>query len=70
MTEKKLYFFVGEYDGSMRVHDGGGEAEGEEIETIEVPLDTALQMISRGEIMDGKTIMLLQHVSLKRRLSQ
>jgi hypothetical protein len=31
-----------------------------------VPLDTALEMIERGEIMDGKTIMLLQHVALKR----
>jgi nudix-type nucleoside diphosphatase (YffH/AdpP family) len=64
---EKLYFYLGEYDGSMRVHEGGGVAEeGEEIETLEVPLDVALQMIERGEIMDGKTIMLLQHVALKR----
>jgi nudix-type nucleoside diphosphatase (YffH/AdpP family) len=63
---EKLYFYIGEYDGSMRVHDGGGIAEeGEEIETIEVPLATALQMIERGEIIDGKTIMLLQHIALK-----
>jgi nudix-type nucleoside diphosphatase (YffH/AdpP family) len=63
---ERLYFFIGEYDGSMRVHDGGGVIEeGEEIETIEVPLQTAMQMIERGEIMDGKTIMLLQHLTLK-----
>src|SRR6478735_7677365 len=36
---EKLYFYIGDYDGSMRVSAGGGvEDEGEEIETIEVPL--------------------------------
>ncbi|AQH03625.1 GDP-mannose pyrophosphatase (plasmid) [Burkholderia sp. KK1] len=65
---EKLYFYLGEYDSSMRVSDGGGVAEeGEEIETIEVPLHTALDMIGRGEIMDGKTIMLLQYAALKGR---
>jgi nudix-type nucleoside diphosphatase (YffH/AdpP family) len=65
---EKLYFYLGDYDSSMRVSDGGGvEEEGEEIETIEVPLQTALEMIERGEIMDGKTIMLLQYAALKAR---
>ncbi|WP_250503433.1 MULTISPECIES: NUDIX domain-containing protein [unclassified Caballeronia] len=65
---EKLYFYVGDYDSSMRVSDGGGvEEEGEEIETIEVPLQTAMQMIERGEIMDGKTIMLLQYAALAAR---
>ncbi|EKS69409.1 MULTISPECIES: NUDIX domain-containing protein [Caballeronia] len=65
---EKLYFYVGDYDSSMRVSDGGGvEEEGEEIETIEVPLQTAMQMIERGEIMDGKTIMLLQYAALEAR---
>jgi nudix-type nucleoside diphosphatase (YffH/AdpP family) len=68
---EKLYFYVGEFDRSMRVHDGGGiPEEGEEIETIEVPLLAALQMIERGEIVDGKTIMLLQHVALNKALRQ
>jgi len=31
---------------------------------LEVPLAQALQMISTGEIQDGKTIMLLQHLAL------
>jgi hypothetical protein len=65
---ERLYFYLGEYDGSMRVHDGGGVVEeGEEIETLEVPLPVALSMIERGEIMDGKTIMLLQHAALRTR---
>ncbi|SAL46353.1 NUDIX hydrolase [Caballeronia arvi] len=67
---EKLYFYLGDYDSSMRVSDGGGVLEeGEEIETIEVPLQTALEMIERGEIMDGKTIMLLQYAALKARSS-
>jgi nudix-type nucleoside diphosphatase (YffH/AdpP family) len=65
---EKLYFYLGDYDSSMRVSDGGGvEEEGEEIETIEVPLEIALKMIDNGEIMDGKTIMLLQYAALKAR---
>ncbi|SAK58520.1 NUDIX hydrolase [Caballeronia catudaia] len=68
---EKLYFYLGDYDSSMRVSDGGGVLEeGEEIETLEVPLQTALRMIERGEIMDGKTIMLLQYAALKARSSQ
>ncbi len=68
---EKLYFYLGEYDGSMRVSDGGGvEDEGEEIEVIEVPLEKALAMIDSGEIADGKTIMLLQYAALKERRDQ
>ncbi len=67
---EKLYFYLGEYDGSMRVNDSGGVVEeGEEIETIEVSLRVALEMIESGEIMDGKTIMLLQHLALKAALA-
>jgi nudix-type nucleoside diphosphatase (YffH/AdpP family) len=62
---EKLHFFVAEYDPSERITDGGGIAtEGEDIEVLELPLDTALAMIATGEIADGKTIMLLQHAKL------
>jgi hypothetical protein len=40
--------------------------EGEDLEVVEVPLAQALEMIERGEIVDGKTIMLLQHAALRR----
>ncbi|GAA0902687.1 NUDIX domain-containing protein [Luteibacter anthropi] len=63
---EKLHFFVGEYDAGMRVGDGGGlESEGEDVEVIEMPLDRALDAIAEGIIMDGKTIMLLQHLALR-----
>ncbi len=62
---EKLHFFVAEYDDQDRVTAGGGDAsEGEDIEVIELPLATALQMITAGTIQDGKTIMLLQHAAL------
>jgi nudix-type nucleoside diphosphatase (YffH/AdpP family) len=62
---EKLHFFVAEYDRSMRIGDGGGLAEeGEDIEVLELPIDSALAMISDGRIVDAKTIMLLQYVAL------
>ncbi|HEY5798984.1 MAG TPA: NUDIX domain-containing protein [Burkholderiaceae bacterium] len=63
---EKLYFFVAEYDADTRVGRGGGlEAEGEDIEVLELKLTDALAMIEAGAIQDGKTIMLLQHAALK-----
>jgi len=62
---EKLYFFVAQYDPASRVSHGGGIAgEGEDIEVLELPLDEALSMVQRGEIADGKTIMLLQYAAL------
>jgi nudix-type nucleoside diphosphatase (YffH/AdpP family) len=64
---EKLFFFVAEYDGGHRASAGGGdENEGEDIEVLEIPLEHAMEMIGRGEILDGKTIMLLQYAKLAR----
>jgi GDP-mannose pyrophosphatase NudK len=62
---ERLHFFVGEYAAKDKVSAGGGDAsEGEDIEVLELGLDEALAMVGRGEICDGKTIMLLQHAKL------
>ncbi len=62
---ERLHFFVAEYDAGMRIGDGGGvRAEDEDIEVLELSFDEALAMIARGDIVDGKTILLLQHVAL------
>lgn len=62
---ERLYFFVAEYHAQARLHDGGGlEEDGEDIEVLELPLAQALTMIETGEIVDGKTIMLLQYAAL------
>ncbi|KWC78798.1 NUDIX domain-containing protein [Burkholderia cepacia] len=63
---EKLHFFVGEYDASLRTGDGGGVVEeGEDLEVVEMPLQAALDAVERGEIVDAKTIMLLQYVALR-----
>jgi nudix-type nucleoside diphosphatase (YffH/AdpP family) len=66
---EKLYFFVAEYSAGDRTGAGGGvEADGEDIEVVEVGFDEALAMIDRGEIVDGKTIMLLLYAQWKKLL--
>ena len=61
-----LYLFVGEYDATMKVNDGGGlDAEQENIEVLEYTFDDAYAMFESGEITDAKTIMLLQHAKIK-----
>jgi nudix-type nucleoside diphosphatase (YffH/AdpP family) len=61
-----LYFFIAEYSHDMKLFEGGGIAhEQEEIEVLELLMDTALQMIDTGAIKDAKTIMLLQYLRLK-----
>ena len=64
---EELFLFVGEYDDSMKVSDGGGaEDETENIEVLELNFDEAITMVSNGEIKDAKTIMLLQYAKLNR----
>lgn len=60
-----LYLFVGEYNESMKVNDGGGlEEEQENIEVLEMKYDQAYAMIATGEIKDAKTILLLQYAKI------
>ena len=64
---EKLHFFAAEYNDSLGLAAGDGDAlHGEEIEVLELKLEEAIKMIETGEIQDGKTIMLLQHAKLKR----
>ena len=62
---EKLHFFIAEYEHHMRVGCGGGlEAEGEDIEVLELPVAEALAMVADGRIVDAKTILLLQYADL------
>ncbi|MBT1621272.1 NUDIX domain-containing protein [Curtobacterium flaccumfaciens pv. oortii] len=64
---ERVHFYVGAYTPADRVEAGGGvEDEGEDIEVLELALDEALAMVEDGRIADGKTIMLLQWVALRR----
>ncbi len=63
---ERLHFYTAEYDNSSRQGAGGGvHSDGEDITVFEITLDDALTAIDRGEIIDAKTIMLLQHAALK-----
>jgi len=61
-----LYFFVAEYSKSMKVNEGGGVDEHEDIEVMELDFEKAYNQIQTGEIKDGKTIMLLQYAKLNK----
>ena len=63
---ERIHFFTGEYQPGDRVGEGGGlEHEGEDIQVLELGFDEAIAMVGRGEIVDGKTIMLLQYLELR-----
>ncbi|MBB6099500.1 nudix-type nucleoside diphosphatase (YffH/AdpP family) [Deinobacterium chartae] len=62
---EKLHFFVAEYDPSSKVSQGGGVSEeGEDIEVLELEFEDALDLVARGEIVDAKTLLLLQYARL------
>jgi nudix-type nucleoside diphosphatase (YffH/AdpP family) len=62
---ERLHFFAAPYSGVTRSSAGGGLAhEGEDIEVLELPLDEALDRIG-CDIVDAKTIMLLQWAALR-----
>ena len=64
---ERVHCYVGSWSPADRIDAGGGiEDEGEDIEVLEVGLDEALAMVDDGRIADGKTIMLLQWVALRR----
>jgi nudix-type nucleoside diphosphatase (YffH/AdpP family) len=62
---ERIAFFVATYAAGDRIGRGGGLAdEGEDIQVLEMPLDEAVALIARGEIVDAKTILLLQWAQL------
>lgn len=64
---EKLYFYLAHYSTDTERSNGGGIDE-EEIDVLELPLAEAMQMVRTGEIQDGKTIMLLQHLWIQQRV--
>ena len=66
-VKERTSAFLADYDSTAaRAKGGGHEHEGEDITVLEMPLDEALAMVARGEIVDMKTVMLLQAAALKR----
>ena len=64
LTER-VHYFVAAYNPSMRCGAGGGKRdEGEDIEVIELSFEDAIARVASGEIVDAKTVVLLQYLQL------
>lgn len=58
--------FTATFTDAGRTAGGGLADEGEDIEVVEIPFDAAFSMIASGEIVDMKTIILLQAMKIDR----
>ncbi|WP_179354409.1 NUDIX domain-containing protein [Winogradskyella vidalii] len=64
LTEK-MFLFVAAYNDAMKVNEGGGlDSENEELEVLELSFSDAIEMIANHEIIDAKTIMLIQYAQI------
>jgi len=64
-VKERMTLFLADYDSTALRQKGGGHAEeGEDIEVLELPLDEAYAMIAGGEVIDAKTIILLQAAAM------
>lgn len=69
IVNEKVHLFIGEYSDENKTENGGGViAEGEEIEVLETEFSEALKMIEDEEIIDARTIMLLQYLQINKLL--
>lgn len=60
---EKVVVFTCVYSPADRVSEGGGlKDEGEDIEVVEMTLDDAAAMVAAGEIIDAKTVVLIQYL--------
>lgn len=59
-----IHFYMAEYSDAQRENAGGG-IDDEDIDVLELPFSRALEMVSTGEIRDGKTVILLQQLQLR-----
>ena len=61
---EKVIFFTCSYSPAQKVSNGGGiKEEGEDIEVVETTLENAANMVATGEIIDAKTVVLIQYLS-------
>ncbi|MEL6405724.1 MAG: NUDIX hydrolase [Chloroflexota bacterium] len=66
-SSERIFLFYGSLDVSQKVEIGGVKAEHEDIRTIVMPVDDALEKLKNREIQDAKTILALQWLMLNRK---
>ncbi|WMY75525.1 GDP-mannose pyrophosphatase NudK [Buttiauxella selenatireducens] len=59
-----IHFYMAEYSDAQRDNAGGG-IDDEDIDVLELPFRQAMEMVAKGEIRDGKTVILLQQLKLR-----
>ncbi len=65
LMKEQVHLYVAAYKDEDKIEKGGGLAsESEEIEVLETNFSDALQMIENEEIIDARTIMLLQYLQI------
>jgi GDP-mannose pyrophosphatase NudK len=61
-----VYLFIAPYRSNQKKSKGGGlKEEGEDIETVELSFEEATRLVQQKEIVDAKTLILLQHLMLR-----
>jgi nudix-type nucleoside diphosphatase (YffH/AdpP family) len=66
-VSERIHFYMAPYGDELKVSSGGGQQnEQEAIEVMEIPFTKALEMVKSGEILDAKTIMLIQYAALEK----
>lgn len=69
LLHEKIHLFIGEYhQDSLSRKIGGVFEEGEEIEILEISYEQALGMLHSDEVLDARTVILLQYMELQKLL--
>jgi nudix-type nucleoside diphosphatase (YffH/AdpP family) len=64
LTER-IHLFIAEVSSARVADTWAGHDDGEHIEVVELPLAELFEMVRRGEIVDAKTLILVQHAMLE-----
>jgi ADP-ribose pyrophosphatase len=66
-SSERIFLYYGQISPESQISAGGGRrAEGEDIRTLALPVESALAKLDAGEIVDAKTIVALQWLRLRR----
>jgi len=66
-SSERIHLFYSAVDPSDGAGEGGGKlSEGEDVRVRRIPVDTALEELAQGRIMDAKSIIALQWLALNR----
>jgi nudix-type nucleoside diphosphatase (YffH/AdpP family) len=67
MSTERIHLFLAPYGQDDRIGAGGGLAEEhEDIEVVEMPLSKLWAMVEQGEVLDLKTLFLVQALRIRR----